>query len=62
MKDHEIAQLVNDLTQVAREFGATQQLRERIAAVIVPVLKKVPDGRRQEVRGVPVKDYEGLLP
>lgn len=31
MKDHEIKQLVNDLTQIAIKFHACQQLRENIA-------------------------------
>lgn len=39
IKDHEIAKIVNDLRDVAVEFHATQQLRERIAQVIVPALK-----------------------
>jgi hypothetical protein len=38
MKDHEIAQTVNQLRDIAREYGQTQQLRERIAAVVVPLL------------------------
>lgn len=45
MKDHEIRELVNALCAVAREYGQTQQLRERIAGLIVPVLSppRVPD-------------------
>lgn len=39
IKDHQIAQIVNQLRGIAIEFGGTQQLRERIAGVIVPVLK-----------------------
>ena len=42
MKDHEIAAVVGELTKLAREFGATQQLRERIAYFIVPVLRGAP--------------------
>ena len=38
MKDHEITLIVNQLRDVAKEYGQTQQLRERIANVIVPVL------------------------
>ncbi len=34
MKDHEIRELVNKLTDVARKYGQTQQLRERIKAVV----------------------------
>lgn len=38
MKDHEIRELVSELTQVAREYGQTQQLRERIRGVVLPRL------------------------
>jgi hypothetical protein len=38
-KDHEIRDIVNCLTVTAREYSATQQLRDRIAQIIVPVLK-----------------------
>ena len=31
MKHHEYRELVNTLTKIAREYGQTQQLRERIA-------------------------------
>ncbi|MCY1206582.1 hypothetical protein D9M72_181550 [compost metagenome] len=34
LKDHQIAKLVNDLRDVAKEYGQTQQLRERIAEVV----------------------------
>lgn len=39
MKHHEIAKLVNELTKVAKQYGQTQQLRERIANVVVPTLQ-----------------------
>lgn len=39
MKPHEIAKLVNELTKVAKQYGQTQQLRERIAYVVVPALQ-----------------------
>lgn len=39
LKDHEIAQLVNELTAAARAYSTTQQLRERIAALVVPALR-----------------------
>lgn len=39
MKDHEIAKLVNDLTAVAREYGQTQQLRDRISQLVVTALR-----------------------
>lgn len=38
-KDGAIAQIVNRLRDIALEFHDTQQLRERIAGIIVPVLK-----------------------
>lgn len=40
MKDHEKAQLVNQLTAIAKEFHATQQLRARIAECLLPALEK----------------------
>lgn len=39
MKDHEIAQLVNELTKVAKEFAGAQQLRERISQLVVAAIK-----------------------
>lgn len=39
LKDHEIAQVVTKLRDIAKEFHATQQLRDRIGNVIVPALK-----------------------
>lgn len=39
LKDHQIAALVNELRDIAVEFHGTQQLRERIARVVVPALK-----------------------
>lgn len=41
MKDHEIAKIVSELTKIAVEYGHTQQLRERIASLIVPHLKEL---------------------
>lgn len=38
-KDHEVRELVNDLANAAREFHNTQQLRERIAHLVVPFIK-----------------------
>jgi len=37
MREHEIAELVNRLTAIAREYGQTEQLRERIAHEIRPL-------------------------
>jgi len=39
LKDHEVAAAVNGLRDIAFEFHGTQQLRERIARFIVPLLK-----------------------
>lgn len=39
MKDHEIAKIVTELRDIAKEFGATQQLRNRISGYIVPILR-----------------------
>ena len=41
-KDHIIAQVVNNLRDVAIQFHDTQQLRSRIQDAIVPLLEK-PD-------------------
>lgn len=35
MKDHELRELVNALTATAREYAQTQQLRERIARLVL---------------------------
>lgn len=35
MKDHEIAKLVNDLTDVAKTYADTRQLRARISKVVI---------------------------
>lgn len=39
MKDHQISQIVNSIRDVCNEFNGTQQLRERIASLLVPVLR-----------------------
>jgi hypothetical protein len=38
MKDHEIAKVVNELRDIATQYHDTQQLRERIAGIVVPLL------------------------
>lgn len=45
MKDHEIAQLVNALRDCAVEFHNAQQLRERIAALVVPALRELSQSK-----------------
>lgn len=42
VKDHVVREAVNQLTQVAKDFHATGQLRSRIQDVILPLLK--PEG------------------
>lgn len=56
MKDHEIAELVNTLRDIAIEFAGQQQLRERIAHAVVPALK-----RTSAVGAVPEIDYDALI-
>jgi len=40
MKDHEVRELVNSLTEVAKVYGQMEQLRERIAHIVIPVMTK----------------------
>lgn len=40
MKDHEIRELVNELTQAAKEYAHTQQLRAVISRIIHDTLAK----------------------
>jgi hypothetical protein len=49
MKDHEIALLVNDLADIARAYGQTQQLRERISQAVVAALKEPSEPVRWQV-------------
>lgn len=45
-KDHEIREAINQLRDVAVKFHAAQQLRERIAGIVLPLVKRaapVPD-------------------
>ena len=39
MKDHEIREVVNTLRDIAQQYTGTGQLRERLARVVVPLLK-----------------------
>ncbi len=41
MKDHELRELVNELTKIAKEAGQTQQCRERIKNVLFPAIEKI---------------------
>lgn len=38
MKPHEMREFVNRLTKIAKDYGQTQQLRERIAGEVVKTL------------------------
>lgn len=40
MKDHEKAKFINDLTEIAKMYGHTEQLRERISHLVHDVLEK----------------------
>lgn len=40
MKDHELRELINDVTAVAKIYAHTQQLREQVSHLIVPVFTK----------------------
>jgi len=40
MKDHELRELINDATAVAKIYAHTQQLREQISHLITPVFAK----------------------
>lgn len=39
LKDHQLAKLINELTSIAKTYGCTQQVRERIAGVVLSTLK-----------------------
>lgn len=57
MKDNEIALIVNQLRDIAVTFHNTQQLRERIAHVIVPLLKDVVNTKQTVINSLyPVGD------
>lgn len=40
LRDHEIRELVNQIRDIANLYAGTGQLRDQIAQVLVPVLKK----------------------
>ena len=42
VKDHDKARLVWELAEIARQYHDTQQLRQRIANIVLPALKS-PD-------------------
>ena len=47
MKDHEIRELVTELVNTAVDFAQTQQLRDRLAGIIVPKLKELQAERKR---------------
>lgn len=61
MKDHEIAKVINDITHVARVYGQTQQIRERLRAVLEPVLKEAQP-KRESLRGDSLQYVLGHFP
>lgn len=63
IKDNQIAQIVNQLRAVAKEFHNTEQLRERIAHIIVPALKAAQAGKGEVAGWRPLlKDRPKHLP
>ena len=47
MKDHEIREAINELRDIAIEWHAYEQLRERIAHVILDMVKKLRDEKNE---------------
>lgn len=45
MKDHEIRELVNRLTEAARTYGQTQQLRAHMSRIVNEALKDAESKR-----------------
>ena len=65
MKHHERRELVNTLTKIAREYGQTQQLRERIAHALpfdcdVIDAPSVDDARAMGQQGGPADEAERI--
>jgi hypothetical protein len=56
LKDHQVAALVNELRDIAVQYHGTQQLRERIAQVVVPALRGGASQGAAE-RAVPATDW-----
>jgi hypothetical protein len=48
LKDHQIAALVNELRDIAIQYHVAQQLRERIAQVVVPAVRAAQADSVQE--------------
>jgi hypothetical protein len=56
MKDHEIAELVNTLWSISKDYGHTGSLRQRISNVIVPAIRKAQCDALLEAADKCVKD------
>lgn len=61
MKDHEKAQLVNQLRDIAIEFHGAQQLRERIAQVVLAALERVERDMAHEAGAALAQVAPGLV-
>jgi len=48
MKDHEIREAINELRDIAIKYHAAQQLRERIAAVVL----RIRESYKKEERNI----------
>ncbi len=57
MKDHEIAQFVNELTKAAKTYGQTQQLRARIAEIVKRNLSEKNEEWVEVIRSPLVEDW-----
>jgi hypothetical protein len=58
LKDHQIAALVNELRDIAVKFHDTQQLRERIAQVVVPALQTGADSVLEDAASGMAAEYQ----
>lgn len=47
MKDHQKRELINELRDVAIQFHGAQQLRERIAHLVLPALRLAESDERE---------------
>lgn len=62
MKDHAIADTVNKIRDVALEFHAHGSLRERIAGIVVPLLKPAAPSKPLDVNDTLVEALLTALP
>ena len=47
MKDHEIRKTINELRDIAKEWHAYEQLRDRIARVVLRMVKKLREEKAE---------------